>query len=517
MLSMGPFIFINVLISFIMYRISILIMRSRKIYLLPNHNDIHNKFSFVNVLLLGYVFLCFTSFQLFISTIKLQKTKQIVIKMNTLVLFILSALCLNCWSWSSEMRDRELLLQIQAFHNYLKSIQTSELFANTKVGSDIQQYKAGLGNEDIHLNISQLIFKYGYKVEEHEVTTEDGYILTLIRIRSEGPVVFLMHGLVMSADDWVTAGTESGIAYLLANEGYDVWMGNARGSKHSRRHKTLAPSSQKFWDFSWDEIGRYDLPVMIDYVLDIRNQTKLIYVGHSQGCTSFLVMCSEILAYNDKISLMVALSAPAAIPNMKSPIFNFLKVVTLFHPELLFSLFKELGIYEFLPSENITAPFRQTICGTEELAKIVCSNIVFSFCGFDAAQLNVTNLPVVFAHTPSGAATKQFEHYSQSLISGRFRRFDFGPAKNYEMYRSLIPPEYPVERITVPIALFYSENDWLVDVKDVENLRRRLRNVVEYYKVPNKNFNHVDYLFALDLKQLVFSKMSSVIKYHLLH
>jgi len=57
----------------------------------------------------------------------------------------------------------------------------------------------------------ELITKYGFPVELHDVTTEDGYILTLHRIphgRNESkignkPVIFLQHGFLGSSADWI--------------------------------------------------------------------------------------------------------------------------------------------------------------------------------------------------------------------------------------------------------------------------------------------------------------------------
>jgi len=41
-------------------------------------------------------------------------------------------------------------------------------------------------------------------------------------------------------------------AFMLANAGYDVWMGNSRGNYQSRNHTHYDPSKDKaFWDFSF--------------------------------------------------------------------------------------------------------------------------------------------------------------------------------------------------------------------------------------------------------------------------
>lgn len=72
-------------------------------------------------------------------------------------------------------------------------------------------------------------------------------------------------------------------AYLLADAGYDVWMGNARGTEISRQHVTLDPEKEEFWAYSWQHIGQKDLPAFIDYILEKTQYKKVTYVGYSQG------------------------------------------------------------------------------------------------------------------------------------------------------------------------------------------------------------------------------------------
>lgn len=102
-------------------------------------------------------------------------------------------------------------------------------------------------------------------------------------------------------------------------------MGNARGNYYSRKHVSLDPDKDdKFWKFSWNEIGLYDLPKMIDHILETTGKSKMQYIGHSQGGTTFFVMASEKPEFNDKISLMQGLGPAAYLAHAKSPVVTYL-------------------------------------------------------------------------------------------------------------------------------------------------------------------------------------------------
>lgn len=75
---------------------------------------------------------------------------------------------------------------------------------------------------------------------------------------------------------------EKAPAFFFARHGYDVWLGNSRGNLHSRKHKTLNPDHDpSFWDFSFVEMGLYDVPAQIEKVLELTGAANLSYVAHS--------------------------------------------------------------------------------------------------------------------------------------------------------------------------------------------------------------------------------------------
>ena len=49
---------------------------------------------------------------------------------------------------------------------------------------------------------------------------------------------------------------EKSPAMVLANAGYNVWLGNSRGSKYSRNHLSFDPNKDNdYWTFSFQEMG----------------------------------------------------------------------------------------------------------------------------------------------------------------------------------------------------------------------------------------------------------------------
>ena len=149
----------------------------------------------------------------------------------------------------------------------------------------VQAYK------DTTLSFHDIVYNYGYDMEEHFVTTKDGYVLKVFRIPgkmgddpTDKPPVFLQHGICDSADSFVVREGQSP-AFTLSNAGYDIWLGNSRGNKYSRAHNFFLPSDAAFWQYGFEEMGDYDIPAVIDYIIENTEFEKVAFVGHSMGST----------------------------------------------------------------------------------------------------------------------------------------------------------------------------------------------------------------------------------------
>ncbi|KAF7623626.1 Metalloendopeptidase [Meloidogyne graminicola] len=365
-----------------------------------------------------------------------------------------------------------------------------------------------------NLTTPEIIEYWGYNCQVFNVTTEDGYILELHRIpngknsleniKENKPVIFLQHGLLASSADWITNLPHQSLGFLLADAGFDVWLGNARGNFYSSKHKKYSKNDARYWDFSWDEMSSKDLPAMIDKALSISGQSKLYYVGHSQGTEIMFCLLSNNPKYAKKIKKFFALAPVASVKHIKG-LFAIIGKLFGKHLEVLIRFF---GSREFLPHNWASEIFAKMICG-QKWENPLCDNILFLIGGPESSQFNQTRLMIYLTHEPAGTSTKNIVHWAQMQQSGLVQKFDYGTGReNHLHYGQNIPPIYNLNKINVPIYLYYSDKDWLATTKDIENtIFQKIPK--KFIKVAKKlpNFNHFDFLWGLDAPDKIYNEI----------
>ncbi|XP_041452307.1 uncharacterized protein LOC111077818 [Drosophila obscura] len=349
---------------------------------------------------------------------------------------------------------------------------------------------------------AEYISAHNYPVEKHTAVTQDGYELTLFRIpyslrrpSTPGlkPAVLFMHGMTCSSDYWVITCPEEGLPFLLADEGYDVWLANSRGNTYSRKHKSLSPKKRKFWEFDWHEIGIYDITKSIELIQDVTGQSAVHYVGHSQGCTSFLAMLSMRPEYNQRIKTSHLLGPAVFMGKMPSKLVNVLRFYFLKLPDM-----------EVMYNEPFVRKMLEYLCSKFVIKYLVCRNVAFIISGGASKYLNTTLIPAIAGTASAGISSRQIKHYAQLINSGKFALYDFGTKDNLKIYRKKNPPDYPlnVAHTRHPIEFYYSNGDRMSAVEDVERAIKALPNARRHL-MPLTGWGHIDYVFGKNLKKNV--------------
>ena len=92
----------------------------------------------------------------------------------------------------------------------------------------------------------------GFDWDYHEVHTDDGYILNVMRLIPEeavgktetysfGDPVFIQHAMSANGSKMLNRMNYEidSTPIALAKAGYDVWLGNSRGNRFSPEHESM--------------------------------------------------------------------------------------------------------------------------------------------------------------------------------------------------------------------------------------------------------------------------------------
>ena len=354
--------------------------------------------------------------------------------------------------------------------------------------------------EDENRTLEEIVRAKGFKFQTHSVKTEDGYTLTLFKIPGGKncengdllPPVLLQHGVFDSADGWVCNGENHSIPFVLANNNFDVWLSNSRGNKYCRIHDKFDIKSFEFWQFSFNDLGLYDVPAVIEYIRSVnKSGEKIIYFGHSQGTSlMFSGLVQKLQFYQENIKLFVALAPVARLSHLASSLLSLLSKIS------AHKLMKKVKVYEMGPSTK----------GTKKLMNFMerhANSLTNFFLGLisDSNSKNCNDqnsLAVYLNHYPCGSSLKCLIHYVQIIKAKNFIYYDYRKEANCHIYHQKTPPEYNLSIIKdIPIMLIGGEKDKLASPNDVRWLNEMIHKNIIYFKIL-PNMGHLSFMCAKD-------------------
>ncbi|CAL9127982.1 unnamed protein product [Musa textilis] len=293
--------------------------------------------------------------------------------------------------------------------------------------------------------------------------------------------VLLQHGVLMDGLTWLLNPPQQSLAFVLADNGFDVWITHGRGTRWSHRHESLDTSDPAYWAWSWDELASFDLPATVGFVVQQTGQ-KLHYVGVTFGTLTALSAFSEGKLV-DKIKSAALLTPVAYLTYMTTPI--GVAAASAFSGEG--RMLGALGVAEFDPKGAVGTNFLESVCA---MPGVNCYDLMASF-------------------------TATYKLFRRGVIT----KYDHGSSMaNMAAYGQSSPPEYHMPNIPhhLPLLLSYGGGDMLSDVKDVQLLLNDLSNhdadklVVQLVK----EYAHLDFVMGVNAKQVVYDGLIAFFNNH---
>ncbi|GMR52761.1 hypothetical protein PMAYCL1PPCAC_22956 [Pristionchus mayeri] len=373
---------------------------------------------------------------------------------------------------------------------------------------------------EMAMNVPQIVQRWGYPVEQHEIATEDDYILTVFRIPhginpsgSKRIPIILDHSLLCDSSEYVLNPPPSSPAMVLADAGFDVFLMNHRGSAYSRSHRTLNTTDSAYWEFTIDEHAKYDNPAVIDYVLELTGEESLYWLGHSQGAALGFTMLADRPECNNKIRALIAITPPGTGYHARGAYWRT-KILGFTITKPIFDFYRFLlGSHEIAPPFRLPQQdFSSHVCVTPYINEI-CHWTMHIGLGRHAETFNHTRWPVYVSHLPSSTSTWNFLHWAQIATRRKLEYFDHNVEENLARYGQVSPPAYNLSLVEVPVHIFWSSADWIVTERDIEeDLLPSLREdvVKGVYHIPG--YNHIDFVTATDNAEKVFHRVIEIIR-----
>ena len=142
-----------------------------------------------------------------------------------------------------------------------------------------------------------------------------------------------------------------------------MFVSNNRGTKNSMRHASVDPvgDAKTFFDFSFAEIGLYDIPANLNFVREKSGALPVTYIGFGDGATALLYGASrtEMGVYIRQMVKDAILLAPCVSLEKPTPMLLQAESASTILPQAdigeqlyksydyVFDLYDQVGVYAY--------------------------------------------------------------------------------------------------------------------------------------------------------------------------
>lgn len=247
-----------------------------------------------------------------------------------------------------------------------------------------------------------------------------------------------------------------------------------------------------YWHFSLDEQAVFDLPKVIDFILQKTGRSQVDIVGHSLGGALPLMTMTLKPEYQFKIGHCF-LFAPAVRPQL-----GFFEGPSRRMARKLERYFQSIN--GPLPP-GILTPLLQTllanICTTNRIQKFLCIKYIDAYSGFGAEQLDLNS--GIFYGGMTTAGVHELVQLSQAIEKSQMHFYDYrNVEQNMLIYNQSEPPKYEIDKISnARLTIYVGNTDVMVPPATIQGLLKNLHCTVEMHYLNESGglFNHISYQF----------------------
>ena len=357
-------------------------------------------------------------------------------------------------------------------------------------------------SEDLDVFYKNYIKQFGYELEENSLTTEDGFILSLWHLQPKKPngkVVFLQHGLADTAWTFFQLKHKS-LPFFLLQEGYDLWFGNTRGSIFSSKHVTKTKEEAQN-NYTMDEMVKYDLPTMVNYVKSKTGVEKLSYLAHSQGSTIFFMLYMHNPTYVEQI--FDHFITVGTVPNIAHTHFTPIEIL-----DKISGILQAVKIFDTI---NLSNAQRNLVSGFCKLSHGICGKIFDSATALHASKrLNYTDIYNFMYYYPGGVGKTNLLHWSQ--IHKMKKLVYYNP--NFEKEQTAEPYNVEVlKKWKLKSLISRTDDDTFSSYEDVTEFYMAVEDKSKIQLLDLTDYSHIDVLAAESAFEEIYIPIINFLKY----